>query len=99
MPGVLRHQKSLPSWQSCASLNSAMKVRIPGLKKYQDRNPHGYLQDLDCSARQRAYYWLGVFRKRWSRSLPPSRFAIICKQPVFIEPDCPEPSQSRHRQT
>src|SRR5713226_9727255 len=31
---------------------------IPGLKKYQGRNPNGYFQDLDWPVRQQAYYWL-----------------------------------------
>lgn len=57
-----------------------MRARIPGLKKYKGRNPNGYFQDLDWPTRQRAYYWLGVFTKRWSRNLPQWRFAILVGQ-------------------
>jgi len=65
--------------RNCASVQ-AMKTRIPGLKQYQGRNPNGYFQNLDCSERQRAYYWLGVFCKRWGRNLPQWRFAILVGQ-------------------
>jgi len=58
-----------------------MKGRpIPGLKKYQGRNPNGYFQDLDWPAKQRAYYWLGVFLKRWEHNLPQWRFGILVGQ-------------------
>jgi len=57
-----------------------MRLRIPGLKKYQGRNPNGYFQDLDWQAKQRAYYWLGVFLKRWEHNLPQWRFAILVGQ-------------------
>jgi hypothetical protein len=57
-----------------------MKAGIPGLKQYQGRNPKGYFQGLDGPVRQRAYYWLGVFCKRWGRNLPRWRFAILVGQ-------------------
>ena len=57
-----------------------MRTRIPGLKQYQGRNPNGYFQNLDWPARRRAYYWLGVFCKRWGRNLPRWRFAILVGQ-------------------
>ena len=50
-------------------------MRIPGLRRYQGRNPNGYFQDLDWPTRQRAFYWL--LCKRWGRNLPPWRFAIL----------------------
>lgn len=40
---------------------------IPGLKKYQGRNPNGYFQDLDWPTRQRAYGWLHRFCERARR--------------------------------
>src|SRR5262249_38604560 len=57
-----------------------MKTRIPGLKQYKGRNANGYFQNLDWPVRQRAYYWLGVFCKRWGRNLPRWRFAILVGQ-------------------
>lgn len=33
-------------------------MRINGLKKYRDRNPHGYFEDLPGEVRRRASYWL-----------------------------------------
>ena len=53
---------------------------IPGLKKYQGRNPNGYFQDLDWPVRLRAYRWLGVFLKRWGRNLTSWRFPILVGQ-------------------
>jgi hypothetical protein len=53
---------------------------IPGLKKYQGRNPNGYFQDLEWPVRQRAYRWLGVFVKRWGHNLTSWRFAILVGQ-------------------
>jgi hypothetical protein len=57
-----------------------MSTRIPGLSKYQGRNPDGCFRSLDGPTRQRAYHWLGVFLKRWGRDLPRWRFAILVGQ-------------------
>jgi hypothetical protein len=40
---------------------------IPGLKKYQGRNPNGYFQDLDWPTRQLAYAQLKFFCERARR--------------------------------
>src|SRR5579863_4491401 len=56
---------------------------IPGLNKYQGRNPNGYFQDLDWPVRQRAYQWLHFFceRARTRRGhVPPWLFAIYVGQ-------------------
>src|SRR5215813_9011593 len=57
-----------------------MKRRIPGLTKYQGRNPRGYFADLPWDARQRAQRWLWLFRERWGNDLPQWRFAILVGQ-------------------
>jgi len=57
-----------------------MKRRIPGLQKYQGRNPSGYFQDLPFEVKQAAQMLLWHFRKRWGRNLPGWRFAILVGQ-------------------
>jgi hypothetical protein len=57
--------------------------RIPGLKKYQGRNPNGYFHDLDWPTRQRASEWLHYFCERARRrrgSVPQWLFAIYVGQ-------------------
>lgn len=77
--GCRECQKFLRTSRSCVSVR-VMRARIPALKQFQGRNPHGYFQDLDWAARRRAYHWLAVFCKRWGRNLPPWRFAILVGQ-------------------
>jgi len=60
-----------------------MGVRIPGLKKYQGRNPNGYFQDLDQPVRQQAYAWLRRLREQGQArrgSVPQWLFAIYVGQ-------------------
>src|SRR5690349_8282624 len=60
-----------------------MRARIPGLKKYQGRNPNGYFQDLDFPVRQRAYAWLQRLcdkGKRERGSVPRWLFALYVGQ-------------------
>lgn len=76
---TLKCQLLLLRFQRCVSL-WAMRARIPGLKKYQGRNPNGYFQDLNWPVRQRAYRWLALFTRRWGRNLPQWRFAILVGQ-------------------
>jgi hypothetical protein len=70
-------------------------ARIPGLKKYQGRNPNGYFQDLDGPARQRAYQWLGVFCKRWGRNLTRWRFPILVGQAKRLALNPPDSAWGR----
>ena len=56
---------------------------IPGLKKYQSRNPNGYFQDLDWPVRQRAYQWLHYLLTKGKRErgdVPQWLFAIYVGQ-------------------
>jgi hypothetical protein len=76
------HQNRLLSLRICASVR-AMRLRIPGLKKYQGRNPNGYFQDLDWPTRQRAYAWLHHLCEKGQqrrRSVPRWLFAIYVGQ-------------------
>ena len=57
-----------------------MKTRIPGLKRYQGRNPRGYFEDLPSEVKRAAQLWLWRFRQRWGRNLPGWRFAILVGQ-------------------
>ena len=57
-----------------------MKTRIPGLKKYQGRNPQGYFEDLTREQKQAEEMWLWRFRQRWGRDLPQWRHAILVGQ-------------------
>jgi hypothetical protein len=68
---------------------------IPGLKKFQGRNPNGYFHDLDWPTRQRAYYWLGLFCKRWGRDLPLWRFAILVGQAKRLALNPPDSAWGR----
>jgi hypothetical protein len=54
--------------------------RIPGLKRYQGRNPRGAFEDLPWEARQRAYQWLWRFCQKWGKDLPNWRYAILVGQ-------------------
>ena len=54
--------------------------QIPGLAKYQGRNPKGYFQDLPRDVKRAAQMWLWHFCKRWGRDLPQWRFAILVGQ-------------------
>jgi hypothetical protein len=54
--------------------------RIPGLKKYQGRNPEGYFQDLPWEVQRAAHAWLWRFRQKWGHHLPQWRFAILVGQ-------------------
>jgi len=74
-----------------------MRTRIPGLKQYQGRNPKGYFQDLDWPVRQRAYYWLGVFCKRWGRNLPLWRLAILVGQAKRLAKNPPTSAWGRSK--
>lgn len=68
---------------------------IPGLKKYQGRNPNGYFQDLDWPVRRRAYRWLGVFLKRWGRNLTSWRFPILVGQAKRLALNPPDSAWGR----
>jgi hypothetical protein len=64
----------LLSVRSCASL-----------RNYEDANLRaeaipGPQPNLDWPERQRAYYWLGAFCRRWGRNLPRWRFARLVAQ-------------------
>ena len=54
--------------------------QIPGLKKYQGRNPGGYFQDLPWEVQRAARMWLWRFCQKWGGDLPPWRFAILVGQ-------------------
>jgi hypothetical protein len=47
---------------------------IPGLKKYQGRNPKGYFQELDWPIRLQAYARLKFFCERARRQKPLPRY-------------------------
>ena len=53
---------------------------IPGLKKYQGRNPNGYFQDLPWETQHAARMWLRRLCQKWGRNLPQWRFAILVGQ-------------------
>jgi len=53
---------------------------IPGLKRYQGRNPNGYFRDLPWEAQQRARSLLWRWCQKWGRNLPQWRFAILVGQ-------------------
>lgn len=74
-----------------------MRVRIPGLKKYQDRNPNGYFKDLNWSVRQRAYEWLYYFCERARRRgyVPGWLFAIYVGQAKRLAQNPPTYEWSR----
>jgi hypothetical protein len=65
-------------------------MRIEGLKKYRDRNPSGYFEDLPWEARQRAFGWLHQFCQRWRGNLPSWRFAILVGQAKRLARTTPE---------
>jgi hypothetical protein len=53
---------------------------IPGLKRYQGRNPNGYFQDLPWEAQRRARSLLWRWCQKWGRNLPQWRRAILIGQ-------------------
>jgi hypothetical protein len=75
-----------------------MRVRIPGLRKYQGRNPDGYFQDLDWPTRQQAYAWLDRLRAKGRRErgwVPQWLFAIYVGQARRLARNPPTSEWSR----
>lgn len=58
-------------------------MRIQVLRKYRNRNPHGYFQDLPADVRSRAWQWLGELlerRKAKGKQTPRWTFALLVAQ-------------------
>lgn len=72
--------------------------QIPGLKKYQGRNPNGYFQDLPWEMRQRAHHWLWLWCKKWGRNLPHWRFALLVGQATRLAKNPPTSAWGRRMQ-
>ena len=53
---------------------------IPGLKRYQGRNPDGYFEDLPPELKREANHRLWHLCQKWNGNLPPWRFAILVGQ-------------------
>src|SRR6266851_5208128 len=71
---------------------------IPGLKKYQGRNPDGYFQHLAWPVKQRAYRWLHHFRAKAKRErgfVPQWLFAIYVGKAKYLALNPPSYEWSR----
>lgn len=71
---------------------------IPGLKKFQGRNPNGYFQDLDWHVRQCAHQWLHRFCEQARRQrghVPQWLFAIYVGQAKRLAKNHPSSAWGR----
>jgi len=69
--------------------------QIPGIKKYQGRNPAGYFEDLPWDVQRAARMWLWRFCQKWGRDLSPWRFAILVGQAKRLALNPPDSAWGR----